>query len=97
MRLSIEVSQQEGGHLVRLGGDLDLQDAGSLRGLLGALGTDVVVDLESLSFVDARGISAFVAAKREVEQAGHRLVLCNAVGRVRHVFELLDLVSYFGL
>ena len=88
----IEVDDAPDGHVVHLVGELDLAYASQVRDALRPLaGSTVVLDLSRLTFVDAAGISAILAVRRDVLAAGHELRIRGAHGPVRRVFEVCSL------
>ena len=56
-------------------------------------GSLVVVDLQPLTFIDARGLNALLSARRRIIRAGHTFALHRATGLVRRVFEITGLES----
>lgn len=91
-QLAIDVAGDADEHVVRLRGELDIADAGRVHDLLmGTAGSRMVVDVSQLTFIDARGISAIVAARSAIIEAGHPFSIRGARGIVRRVFELTDL------
>jgi anti-sigma B factor antagonist len=92
--LVVDVSAFDGGHLVELRGELDIATAAGLPDRLAEIaGSVVVVDLEGLTFLDARGLTALLEARRLVLGQGHELKVCGAQGVVRRVFEATKLTS----
>lgn len=90
--LRLSVRNEEGRHLVRLEGELDLANGAALRdALVEIAGSTVVVDLEELTFLDAAGLGALIQAKQRIEEQGDRLVLCNARGVVARVLRVAEL------
>lgn len=88
----IELGSAGDRQVVRLHGELDLAYAAPVRAALaGVAGAEVIVDLRHLTFIDASGLSALLAARREMAEQGRRLVLVGAVAQVRRVFELTGL------
>lgn len=88
----IELASADDHQVVRLHGELDLAYAAPVRAaLLGVAGAEVVVDLSGLNFIDASGLSALLAARREMAEQGRRLVLAGPSPQVRRVFELTGL------
>lgn len=71
---------------------LDVAAAPDLRArLAGITGSTVEVDLSPLTFLDCRGLSGLLAAKRRVTRDGHSTRLVGAQGIVRRVFTLTGL------
>lgn len=90
----IELTNSGDRQVVRLVGELDLAYAGPVRAaLVGIAGPEVVVDLSDLTFIDASGLSALVAARGQMATEGHRLLLVGAGSAVRRVFELTGLAD----
>ena len=88
----LESESPEAVHRVRFVGELDLSSAAVLKErLVSIAGSTVEADLSDLTFIDAAGLGALLAAKAKIEQAGHRLVLVGAAGRTRHLFEIVGL------
>ena len=84
-------------HHVHLHGELDLLHAEELRALLvGIAGSTVSVDLSDLQFIDSTGITALVAARKEVIALGHGFEVLGASGMVRRVFEITGLVRFLS-
>ncbi len=78
--------------MVELSGELDLETAAGLAdGLTDIAGSVVVVDLSGLMFIDARGLSSLLEAKRRIEAEGHDIEFRHASGIVRRVFDVLSL------
>jgi anti-sigma B factor antagonist len=81
--------------LVRLSGELDLATEGVLAAVVDPLLTTaapiVRLDLSGLTFCDARGLSALLAARRRL-MASHREVRIGGAGRwLRRVLQLTHL------
>jgi len=91
-RLSIHVGEKEGVTIVALDGELDLCDAKHVRDEVSVIPTrNVVMDLAGLTFLDASGLSAIVAARRAVTARGNQFRIRGAQAMVRRVFEVTDL------
>ena len=78
--LRIEVDDADGTvRVVRLGGQLDIGTADSLRacltGLMRESPTDVVIDLDRLEFIDSTGLRIVIDAWRQAGTAGHTVTL----------------------
>lgn len=81
-----------GQHVVCLRGELDVSNADRVRDtLIGVAGSTVVADLSGLSFIDAGGLAALVAAKQRISADGHTLRITGAKQFVRRVFHLGEL------
>ncbi len=82
-------------HLVSLAGELDMATAVGLADwLVSVAGSDVVVDLSGLSFVDSTGIAALAQARGLIEQAGSELRLTRPQRPVERVLEIVGLAGW---
>lgn len=88
----IEVEATAGRHTVHLFGELDVCYGQALeRALIAIGGSEVVADLEGLTFCDASGLRAFLNARVELAGLGHEFSLRGAHGIVRRVIEITEL------
>jgi anti-sigma B factor antagonist len=82
-------------------GELDLATAPRLRQQLAMLieeaHSPALVDLSGVSFVDAAGLSPFLAARRSVEPTDVELVLLNPSAPVRRLLEITETSELFEL
>ena len=83
----------DGLHFYELGGELDIAGAGYVLNRLCEDGGSAVVDLSRLTFIDAAGISALLAARHNVDQRGGRFELHGATGFVRRVFDVVGVTD----
>lgn len=78
-KIDIEVSDQDQYKVLRPEGDLDVYTVGSLRDALGSIvETDspkVVVDLDSVPFMDSSGLGALMGGVRRLREAGGDLAI----------------------
>ena len=98
--LRIEERHEGGLTVLELQGELDLLNAPRLRMHLGEVvrqdgGSDVVVDLCAVSFVDSTGLAALLNALRRLTRARRRLALACPEGPVLRVLRLTRLDSTF--
>jgi anti-sigma B factor antagonist len=97
----VTVSETVGRAVVSLEGELDLSSAPELRELLVALaekdGTDIVLDLTDLVFVDSTGLSVLVMALNRSRGAGGSITLRNPSASVMRILEITGLVSVFSV
>lgn len=92
--LNLTVTNLGDSHLVSLRGELDADSADRVTAsLIEIAGSELVLNLGGLSFIDAAGVSALMQAKVAIEVRGHAMTLTNAHGIVRRVFELTDLAG----
>jgi anti-sigma B factor antagonist len=94
---ALDVAHQGARCTVRLSGELDMATRDRARDHLVSLTSPaVVVDLQTLTFLDASGISALLAAKRSVVGRGGSWELRGARGIVRQVIRTVDLTDELG-
>jgi anti-sigma B factor antagonist len=77
---------------VKVGGELDIAAVPALDARLRAAERDaslVVLDLQSLEFVDSSGASLILAANRRIRQAGGRLAVMRGPVDVQWLLALL--------
>jgi anti-sigma B factor antagonist len=98
--LSITRSNDNGGVVLALFGELDVISAPDLAEELDALAADacplVLLELSGLSFVDSAGVSVLVKARHEAEAHGRRLILRRASEQVHQVFSVLGLADWLA-
>lgn len=78
-KIDIEVSDQDQYKVLRPEGDLDVYTVGSLRDALGEIVEEdsprVVVDLDSVPFMDSSGLGALMGGVRRLREAGGDLAI----------------------
>ncbi len=75
-----------------LRGELDLAGVPGLTDLLFGMRPEDI-DLTTLTFLDARGLAALLAAQHELRQTGAPCRIVGATGVVRRVFEITGLTD----
>lgn len=97
-RLAIKTARQGETVLVLLGGELDdasgLDLARELRRVRHV--GHVIIDLESIRFIDGAGVRALVRARHQARQPGASVTLCNPSAVVRRAFRLAGLEELLG-
>ena len=84
-------------HLVALHGELDLATAAGLAEWLDDLaGSDVVIDLAGLTFMDSSGIGAIARARRRLAASGTSLVVVRPQPQVLRLLELTGVTDWVG-
>lgn len=84
--------------VVEVAGEIDLATAPLLEDTLTATpaNMNVVVDLTYVTFLDARGIAALVAARDTLRARGSTLMVANPVSHVARVLMLADASLHVG-
>jgi anti-anti-sigma factor len=88
--------------VVAVAGDIDLSTityfSEALEGGVRRAKTDVVVDMEGVTFIDAVGLGALIRTHRLVSsQEGRRMIVCNVPPPTRRLFELTGLNHVFQI
>lgn len=86
-KIEIDMSEAAGYRVLKPTGDLDVYTVGSLRDALGTMVEDesprVVVDLDSVPFMDSSGLGALMGGVRRLREAGGDLAI--ACTREQHL------------
>ncbi|MET3682387.1 stage II sporulation protein AA (anti-sigma F factor antagonist) [Alkalibacillus flavidus] len=96
MSLVSHFEQKEHVLLIRLVGELDHHEAGTLKvdweHYLNAGGIQhVIVNLEDLTFMDSSGLGVFLGRYKQVKALGGEMVVCAIQKPVKRLFELSGL------
>jgi anti-anti-sigma factor len=93
-RASWVVRREDGGTVMTVDGDLDLASSGAFVAALaavGAGGTDAVIDMAGVGFMDSSTLRALVGAHRLFERLGLRLTVRAPSRPVRRMLALCRL------
>jgi|SRR5581483_2293654 len=101
MDLDLTVREQDGWSILSVAGEIDIATAPSLREKLHALladgHTNIVVDLDEVTFLDSTALGVLVGVlKRARTEGGEVRLVCNQP-RVRKVFEITRLDTAFDV
>lgn len=102
MSLSVHFETKQHVLLVRLSGELDHHEAENLRNewqrvLSNQNLKHVVLNLESLSFMDSSGLGVILGRYKEVKQQGGEMVVCSISPAVQRLFEMSGLFKIIRL
>lgn len=102
MSLSVHFETKQHVLLVRLSGELDHHEAENLRNewqqvLSNKKLKHVVLNLESLSFMDSSGLGVILGRYKEVKQQGGEMVVCSISPAVQRLFEMSGLFKIIRL
>ena len=98
---AIDAVEEDGACVIRLEGELDLFECPRLERALqkaeASAAIRILLDLEELTFIDAAGLGALVAAGSRSVSDGNRLQVTPGRGSVADIFRLtaLDMVLPF--
>ncbi len=99
--LRIEAAHEPGAYVIRVEGELDLPGCSDLESAMAeaerSQARQIVVDLDGLRSIDARGLQTLLAASRRSASNGSRLRLTRGTGEVSRMLRLtmLDLTLPF--
>jgi anti-sigma B factor antagonist len=98
----IETVPGESTRTLVLSGELDLATAAEItdRGSAALSDEDttaLVVDLETVTFMDSTAIDALVGLHNEATAAGKQLTLCHIPARVQRLLDITGLNQVFGV
>lgn len=81
--------------------DIDMSRSPELRTAirqeLGAGVHKLIVDLEQVHYMDSSGLATLVEAMRNASKAEIKLVICHMHEKVRAIFEIARLDSFFSI
>ena len=96
-----EVSRKGTTMVVALAGEVDLHHTPEVHKALVTACQEqpkkLVINLESVSYLDSSGIGTLVEVFRRVNGFGGKLVLCGLNDRVHSVFEITKLDKFFKI
>ena len=88
----LRVEIDDAASTVRLRGDLDMEGAPALEaeliGLVSSSGSEVVVDLAGLKFIDSTGLQALLRANEHARESGRELRFRRGSGQVEGVMRM---------
>jgi anti-sigma B factor antagonist len=94
-------SEQAGSPVLAVTGEIDLSSAARFARELATLLDDesntVRVDMSAVTFIDSSGVRELLAAQREADATGTRLVLANPSAACRRVLEISGVLTEFAV
>jgi len=100
MSLRVAVAEEDGHHVVRVTGEVDLDSSPELwTQLQGALrgGRPVKVDLSEVSYIDSSGVAMLIKGLKHASKSGQKYQLVDPSPRVMAVLELAQLPQIFEI
>jgi HptB-dependent secretion and biofilm anti anti-sigma factor len=86
---------------ITLNGRLTFAENGEFRQVVDAIGqaggTNVVFDLEGLSYIDSAGMGMLLVARDAAAACGAAVALSRAVGQVGRMLQLAKFADFFNL
>lgn len=100
--LSVQLTTKEDVLLVRLVGELDHHAAENLKQEMQTAMREknakhVILNLESLSFMDSSGLGVILGRYKEVKQSGGEMVVCSISPAVKRLFDMSGLFKIIRL
>jgi anti-anti-sigma factor len=96
-QFGVTTTEQADGVVLRVTGEVDLVTAPvlqrSIDAAVAAGRPTIVIDLSGTTFLDARGVGALVAARKQAGKSGGRLIIRKPPPLVRRVLELAEQVD----
>ncbi|MBQ7567741.1 STAS domain-containing protein [bacterium] len=82
-------------HVVEVQGELDNSTSpelkGTIDGILAGCHTNLIVDLNSVRFIDSTGLGVLIGALKKIRESDRRLVLVCNVTQILSVFSITGL------
>ncbi|MEN0019775.1 MAG: STAS domain-containing protein [Planctomycetota bacterium] len=99
--LSVTSELREGCSILKLAGDIDMSRSPvlreAIRNALESRPNRLVIDLEGVDYMDSSGLATLVEAMKVTKKQKTTLVLCAMSDKVRAIFEIARLDSYFNI
>lgn len=99
--MQIEVTEEHGGWVLAVLGDIDMHTSPALRkelmGLVRRRETPLVVDFSGVSYIDSSGIATLVEGLKGVMVYGGRLQLVAIPERIMEIFHFAKLDKVFAI
>jgi len=99
MLLDANFNEQNGCWDVNLYGEVDIYNADSLKAELHALieerQADIVIDCESLKYIDSTGLGVLVSALKKAKEAERSIQIINLKPYIAKIFTLTGLDKIF--
>ena len=99
--LQISTTSQHGTTRIELAGELDIATGPDLEHALEAqlaqAVTDIVLDLQGVTFIDSSGLRVVLVASRSAAEEGRRLIVVPGDGQVLRVIRLAQVEGHLDL
>ena len=99
MPFAVSVAQSDEVLVLRVAGELDLESAATLQNRVSELlppgGTEVVLDLRQVEFIDSSGLRALLGLRDDAKRNGHALTLIPPPPLAQRVFEITGTQGLF--
>ena len=100
--LNIQTRQEGNASVVTIQGKVNFEVTAQLRDVIRDTVTTLqpkllVINLESVSFIDSSGLGLLVAARNSVDKNSGKLHLCGLPPQVKKTFDQTNLTNYFSI
>ena len=100
--LNIQTRQEGNASVVTIQGKVNFEVTAQLRDVIRDTVTTLqpkllVINLESVSFIDSSGLGLLVAARNSVDKNSGKLHLCSLPPQVKKTFDQTNLTNYFSI
>lgn len=99
--MEITKRENDGIAILDINGEIDLYNAPEIKevinGLIQEQKTNVIINLEKVSYIDSSGIGALISSLSNLKKYQGGLKIINVFASVRKVFELTKLTSFFEI
>jgi anti-sigma B factor antagonist len=99
--MEIQKRERDGVVILDINGEIDLYNAPEIKEVINGLIADnksnVVINLEKVSYIDSSGIGALISSLSNLKKYQGGLKIINVFASVRKVFELTKLTSFFEI
>jgi len=99
-RAWFQIDQVSGCAVVRAGGEIDARTVHAFHEVVteaGTLASDVVIDLDQVTFVDSSGLGALIAARNSARERGGSIALVSPPSVVRKLLGSTRLHDVFAI
>jgi len=100
--LNIQTRQEGNASVVTIQGKVNFEVTAQLRDVIRDTVTTLqpkllVINLESVTFIDSSGLGLLVAARNSVDKNSGKLHLCGLPAQVKKTFDQTNLTNYFSI
>lgn len=86
---------------IQLVGDVDIQSSASLKeeinGMLNQVETDLMIDCESLSYIDSTGLGVLIGVLKRVKSVEKDITIVNAQTNIKKLLGITGLDKIFKI
>lgn len=99
--MTVDTAVEDGIHIFRVTGDIDLKSSPQLRARLQAAlksrPRGILIDMKGCPYIDSSGIATLVECLQGVRAAQSKMAIASVAPRVRDIFEIAHLEDIFPM